>query len=81
MASRPTSPNRGYTVQDILDTGEMSITQPDFQRQYGVRPASQVRVVKLVFMQYQVPDLVKAKMFLKGKLRQYYNSHFVDHKC
>lgn len=55
------------SVQDILEVGEMAIDQDDFRGRYGVDVSRTISLVKLVFMQYQHPDLQQIKTFLKGK--------------
>lgn len=61
------SPNRGYSVQDILETGKLSMSQNDFMKEYGIESAVHIHLKKLVYMRYQVPDLAKATIFLKGE--------------
>lgn len=61
------SPNRGYSVQDILETGKLSMSQNDFAKEYGIDSALHIRLKKLLYMRYQVPDLAKAIIFLKGE--------------
>lgn len=64
-ASRETSPNRGASVEDIKAIGPESKPLSEWQKDAGVDPSKQVKLVKLVHMRYQHSDLAEITTFLR----------------
>ncbi|KIW44909.1 uncharacterized protein PV06_03345 [Exophiala oligosperma] len=63
--SREPSPNRGMTIPDHVEAGEVQMSQNEFRTKYGIDASKQVKLVKVVFMRYQHPDLQEIKIFMK----------------
>ena len=64
--SREPSPNRGRGIEDyIADTDDM-LDQKKFREEFGIDKSKQIKIVKLVFVRYQHPDLKSTSVFLRG---------------
>lgn len=55
------------TIPDHVEAGEVQMSQNEFRTKYGIDASKQVKLVKVVFMRYQHPDLQEIKIFMKGK--------------
>ncbi|KAI9757729.1 MAG: hypothetical protein M4579_003354 [Chaenotheca gracillima] len=64
-ASRETSPNRGANVPDITAIGPEREAIKSWQERNQIDPSKQIRLVKLVHMRYQHPDLALITKFLR----------------
>lgn len=58
-------PNAGATIPDLEAIGPESQTLAAWQKDVGIDPARQVRLVKLAHMRYQHPDLDTITRFLQ----------------
>ena len=58
-------PTRGQSVEDYIADSD-TITQSELRKQFQIDTSRQVRLVKLLFMQYQHPDLDQITVFLQG---------------
>ena len=65
--SREVSPNRGTSIEDYIADGEDQCSQQALMAEFDIIPDRQVRIVKLLFMRYQHPDLQKISTFLRGQ--------------
>ncbi|MCJ1297874.1 hypothetical protein MMC08_000662 [Hypocenomyce scalaris] len=63
--SREVSPNRGKSMDDHIAGGDDCISQSAFRKRYSMDSAAQIRIMKLVFMRYQHPDLQEITTFLR----------------
>ncbi|EHY58456.1 hypothetical protein HRR83_007174 [Exophiala dermatitidis] len=63
--TREPSPNRGASVPDVEAIGPNSVSKREWQKQHGIDPSKQVKIVKLSHMRYQHPDLNKITTFLR----------------
>ena len=65
QSSRGPSPNRGASVNDIEAIGDDRESIADWRRKNDIDPTKQVRLVRLVHMRYQHPDLGQITTFLR----------------
>jgi len=65
LHSRETSPNRGASVQDLDAIPEVREDLTTWRKRVGIDKDSQIKLVKLVHMRYQHPDLAQITTFLR----------------
>jgi len=63
--SAPLKPNQGASVPDQQAIGARSESLADWRRRRGIDTATQIKLVKLVHMRYQHPDLNVIARFLR----------------
>ncbi|KAL5339348.1 Glyoxalase/Bleomycin resistance protein/Dihydroxybiphenyl dioxygenase [Aspergillus crustosus] len=66
-ASEPftTITNNGASVEDVVAVGPEQESPEAWRQRCGIRPDQQIRLVKLVHMRYQHPDLDEISVFLQ----------------
>ena len=57
-------------MDDHIAGGDDCISQSAFRKRYSMDSAAQIRIMKLVFMRYQHPDLQEITTFLRGEWKQ-----------
>lgn len=60
-------PNRGSAVPDTIAVGKGSETLENWKKREDIKQDGQIRLVRLVHMRYQHPDLNVITRFLQGE--------------
>ena len=66
MGLRTPTPNRGQSVEDYMVDND-TVTQDALRQSFKIDPTKQVRLVKLLFVKYQHPDLQVITNYLHSK--------------